>query len=317
MSAAAGPAAGPRVSVVGDIAADYYLVLPPRRGGDEKRTATRSLWLPGGTGANAAVAAAALGSSVRLYSVVGTDHLGDWLVEAVASRGVVTSGIRVLPGSSTQATILLDGGGRQVIVARGVADRLDEVDPEQIGGADITYVCGSGAAIAKIAKAGTGARLVAGVEAGMADDADLAGALRSVDLVITNSAGWAAVAGRAAGPVTVVETRGPKGAVIHAPPGPDERIAGIAADTVDATGAGDCFAGALCHYLASGLELAAACRLAVVAAGLSTQALGAQAALPSDADVRAALARQPAPRQGRHPALRHGRPPAPRQGRQR
>jgi len=285
--------------VVGDIAADYYLVLPPRRGGDEKRTARRSLWLPGGTGANAAVAAAALGSSVRLYSVVGTDHLGDWLVEAVASRGVVTSGIRVLPGSSTQATILLDDGGRQVIVARGVADRLDEVDPEQIGGADITYVCGSGAAIAKIANAGTGARLVAGVEAGMAGDTGLAGALSMVDVLITNSAGWAMVAGGAAERVTAVETRGPEGAVIHTPRRPDEQIAGIAADAVDATGAGDCFAGALCHYLASGLELAAAGWLAVAAAALSTQALGAQTALPTDAEVRAAAARQSAPRQGR------------------
>ena len=50
----------------------------------------------------------------------------------------------------------------------------------------------------------------------------------------------------------------------------------MAVAAVDATGAGDCFAGALCHYLQTGLELAAAVRLAVAAAALSTRALGAQ-----------------------------------------
>jgi sugar/nucleoside kinase (ribokinase family) len=281
--------------VIGDIAADYYLLLPPQRQGDEKRTATSTLRLPGGTGANAAVAAASLGSQVRLYSMVGTDHLGNWLMESVASRGVITSAVRVLPGTSTQATILLEAGRRQVIVDRGVADRLDEVDPEQIGAADITYVTGSSTAITRIAKAGTSRRLVAGIEADIATDPDLPTTFKNVDLLITNSAGWASVSGRAGGVVTAVETRGPEGAVIHAPSRPDEHIPGIGADTVDATGAGDCFAGALCHYLADGLELIAACRLAVAAAGLSTEALGAQTALPTDAQVRAAVGRQPTP----------------------
>jgi len=280
--------------VIGDIAADYYLLLPPQRQGDEKRTATSSLRLPGGTGANAAAAAASLGSRVRLYSAVGTDHLGNWLVESVASRGVITSAVRVLPGTSTQATILLEAGRRQVIVDRGVADHLDEVDPGQIGAADITYVTGSSAAITRIAKAGTSRPLVAGIEADMADP-DLATISKNVDLLITNSAGWASASRRAAGVVTAVETRGPEGVVIHTPSRPDEHIPSVGADTVDATGAGDCFAGALCHYLASGLALAAACRLAAAAAGLSTEALGAQTALPTDAQVRAAVGRQPTP----------------------
>jgi sugar/nucleoside kinase (ribokinase family) len=244
--------------------------------------------LPGGTGANAAVTAASLGSQVRLYSVVGTDHLGNWLMESVASRGVVTSEVRVIPGASTQATILLGAEHRQVIVDRGVADHLDDVDPGQLAAASITYVTGSSAAITKIARAGISSRLVAGVEADMTDDPDLAGALRDVDLLVTNAAGWANVSGRVAGSVTAVETRGHEGAVIHTPSHPDEHIPGIDAHTVDATGAGDCFAGALCHYLASGAGLTIAGRLAVAAAGLSTQALGAQAALPTDAEVRAA-----------------------------
>src|SRR5262249_29986191 len=125
------PAGKPAVNVIGDVAADYYLMLPRRHGGDEKRTASSSLRLPGGTGANAAVTAAVLGSQVTLYSVVGTDQLGSWLMAAIAARGVSTSGVRVVPGDTTQATILLEPGDRQVIVDRGIADRLDEVKPEQ------------------------------------------------------------------------------------------------------------------------------------------------------------------------------------------
>jgi ribokinase len=298
VNTAAGPAAEPRIGVVGDIAVDYYLLLPPQRSGDEKTTATSSFRVPGGTGANAAAAAAALGSQVTLYSAVGTDHLGGWLVESLASRGIDTGGVRTLPGSTTQATILLDASGRQVIVDRGVADRLDEVDPAQIGATDVVYVTGSSAAIRRIAQAGTPGRVVAGIEASMANDDRLGSVLGKADLVLTNSAGWIMFARQTAGAVIVVETRGPEGAVIHAPSRPDEHIPGIGVETADATGAGDCFAGALCHYLASGLELTPACRLAVAAAGLSTRALGGQAALPTDAEVRAAAARPPARPQG-------------------
>jgi ribokinase len=276
--------------VVGDLAADHYLVVPPRHKDDEKRTATSSLWLPGGTGANAAVTAAVLGSQVTLYSFVGTDMLGPWLIPALAARGVSMGGVQVVPGKTTQATILIEPGDRQVIVDRGVADRLDDVDPGQLGAADVVYVTGSATAIGRIARAGARGLLIAGIEAGMADHADLAGQIRNADLVITNSAGWA-IFRRHADVLTAIETRGPEGAVIHTPAKPDQHIPGITVDAVDETGAGDCLAGTLCHYLAAGLDLAAACRLAVVAAGLSTLGLGAQGSLPTDAEVRAAAAR--------------------------
>lgn len=301
MGQAAVPAAAPRISVIGDIALDYYLVLAPRCGGDEKRAVTRSFRLPGGTGANAAVAAAVLGSQVTLYSAVGTDHLGDWLIESVASRGVGTAQVRKLAGASTQATILIDGDARQVIVDPGVAGRIADIGPGQLAAADVVYVTGSGEAVRRIAGSGPGARVVAGVEAGMAGDEGLIGALRQADLVITNSAGWALISGQTAGVMTVVETRGREGAVIHAPARPDERLPGLAVQAADATGAGDCLAGALCHYLASGLDLAAAARLAVAAAGLSTRALGAQTALPADGEVREAAARQNAPARSGEP----------------
>lgn len=200
-----------------------------------------------------------LGSQVTLHSFAGTDTLGPWLIAALAARGVRTDGVRIVPGNTTQATILVEPGDRRVIVDRGVADRLDEIHPGQIVPADVVYVTGSAAAIARIAGAGAGSLVVAGPEAGMAAHADLAAQIRNADLAITNAAGWAVFSKHAAS-VTAVETQGSRGAVIHTPSKPDQHIPGIAVDAVDETGAGDCLAGALCHYLAAGLGLAAACR---------------------------------------------------------
>lgn len=282
-----------RVCVVGDLAVDYYLQLPsrsrsPRGEGDEKITAEYAIRLPGGTGANAAVTARLLGSKVSLHSAVGDDPPGRWLTDAVAARGVCTDGVQVFPGTSTHATIVLDGSSRQVIVDRGVADRLDTLAPPLTTRTDIVYLTGSGAAVRRMADAGLAGHLIGGIETGMADTPGLANALRSLDLVITNTAGRAAFAGQFPEGLAVIETRGPDGVTIHHSAGHAEPVPAVPAQAVDATGAGDCFAGALCHYLRTGLDLSAAVQLAVAAAALSTRALGAQTALPTDAEVRTA-----------------------------
>jgi 2-dehydro-3-deoxygluconokinase len=59
---------------------------------------------------------------------------------------------------------------------------------------------------------------------------------------------------------------------------------------VDATGAGDCFAGCLLARLAAGDELVHAARAANVAAALSTLGVGAVAPLPTWPQVQAAMA---------------------------
>jgi len=58
---------------------------------------------------------------------------------------------------------------------------------------------------------------------------------------------------------------------------------------VDATGAGDTFAGALLARLVAGDDIEAAARYAAVAAALSTQGYGAVAPIPSAEQVRAAM----------------------------
>lgn len=69
-------------------------------------------------------------------------------------------------------------------------------------------------------------------------------------------------------------------------------MASFAVDTVDATGAGDCFAGAAVARLVAGDALLDAARYANAAAALTTTAYGAIAAIPPRDRVRAFLAAQ-------------------------
>ena len=254
-----------QVCVIGDVAADCFVQLPagyaaPGRAGsaaaDEKIAAERVTWLPGGTGANAAVTAAVLGSAVSLHSAVGDDPQGRWLTDAVAARGVDATGIAAFRGTSTQAFVLLSAAGRQVIVDRGAARHLVTLEVPRTTSADVVYVTGSGPAIRRVVTAGLAGRIVAGIECGMADELGGADVLGGAHLIITNAAGWQRFAGRLPAGVTVIETQGSRGVAIRYGSGRCDQVPAVAADTVDATGAGDCFAGAVCHYLRAGLESA-------------------------------------------------------------
>jgi 2-dehydro-3-deoxygluconokinase len=68
-------------------------------------------------------------------------------------------------------------------------------------------------------------------------------------------------------------------------------ISGHAVDCVDATGAGDCFAGCLLARLTQGEDFWSAVRYANAAAALTTTGYGAVAPLPRPADVIALLGR--------------------------
>jgi len=71
-----------------------------------------------------------------------------------------------------------------------------------------------------------------------------------------------------------------------------QRIAAYAVKAVDATGAGDCFAGAFATRLVNGDDPFVAARYANAAAALATTGFGAVAPLPRDADVRSLIARE-------------------------
>lgn len=93
-----------------------------------------------------------------------------------------------------------------------------------------------------------------------------------------------------AGAPTVVLKLGKDGAIV-ATAQERLRISGHDVDAVDATGAGDCFAGALMARLVDGDTLGEAARYANAAAALTTTGFGAVAPIPSPVAVREFLAR--------------------------
>jgi 2-dehydro-3-deoxygluconokinase len=87
----------------------------------------------------------------------------------------------------------------------------------------------------------------------------------------------------------VVLKLGREGAMVCTREGPRVRLPGHAVAAVDATGAGDTFAGAFLARIVAGEDPVAAARYANAAAALSTTGYGAVAPIPRAAQVRALL----------------------------
>jgi len=79
--------------------------------------------VPGGKGANQAVAAAALGATVRMVGCVGPDEYGRLARENLAARGVDVRSVRKVSEPTGVALILVDERGRNLIAVAPGANR--------------------------------------------------------------------------------------------------------------------------------------------------------------------------------------------------
>jgi ribokinase len=111
-----------RLVVVGSINLDLVSVAPriPLRG--ETLTATSFGTFPGGKGANQAVAAARLGTSVSMIGRLGNDAFGNELRTNLQSAGVDVAAVDVVPTSSGVAQIITEEKGENVIVVAAGAN---------------------------------------------------------------------------------------------------------------------------------------------------------------------------------------------------
>ncbi len=88
--------------------------------------------------------------------------------------------------------------------------------------------------------------------------------------------------------VVIIETRGAGGAMIHAG-GRNKEVPAPPVETLDSTGAGDCFNGVFAAGLLEGMELRLAVRRAVVASALSVTRAGARNGMPRRDELEAAM----------------------------
>jgi len=271
------------IAVIGDVALDYTIEVHPGSGADEKKKVARSSRALGGTAANTAAQIVKLGTRAELVSVIGDDDTGEWLRRQLKSVGIGSKSIATRAGSSTFVTIVLEDFARNVYVDLGVGEEIHIENYEAIAAVDLIYVSYAPQVIRDLVRRGYGPRLVVGLEHWMTD-ADVLEASKQARLIITNSAGLNTLDLDGFGDVVV--THGAAGVELRQHGRLVESIPAVLVDAVDATGAGDSFAGALCHSIANGDELVESIRFAAAVAALSTLAVGAQEAQPTMGQVK-------------------------------
>lgn len=250
--------------------------------------------LPGGKGANQAVAAARLGADVAFVGRVGDDDAGRRLRDGLTAEGVDVTHVRVDADAPTGvALIAVDRAGENtIVVSSGANARVSAADVEAardvLANAAVTLVqheVPEDAVAAAIAAAGGTVVL---------NPAPARPIVAPVDVLVPNRGELEALAGRAGDPVelarsldsarAVVVTLGNEGAAVIEG-SRVERIPAPRVDAVDTTGAGDAFCGALAQALDAGADLVEAARWAVRAAAASVTKPGAQGGLPRRADL--------------------------------
>ncbi|WP_404869935.1 ribokinase [Kitasatospora griseola] len=292
------------ITVVGSVNRDLVLTVQdlPRPG--ETVLAERFVEGVGGKGANQAVAAARLGSRVRLVARVGAD--AETILRALATEGVdVTAVLPAADASTGIASVVVDRAGENTIVVNpGANAALTVADlPEQLSGAGEVLLVQHEIAPEVVAAAVLRAREQGGTVVLNPAPARPVGSdvLAAVDVLVPNLGELATLldVARPTGPDgardlleraelpcgAVVVTLGADGALVKQPGRPAVHLPAPVVDAVDTVGAGDTFCGALADSLARGGDLLSAAERAVRAASLAVTGLGAQSSMPTAAQL--------------------------------
>lgn len=292
-----------RVVVVGSINMDLVAVAPRFVEPGETMLGEHFVSVPGGKGANQAVAAARLGAEVALIGALGDDGFGRELRAGLAAEGIALDHVHTVEGSSGIAVIEVAGGENRIVVVPGANYRLTpervEAARDLLARADAVLVqletpLETVEATVRLARR-LGVPAILNPAPAQALPADW---LRLCSYVTPNQHELASLLGAGAdedfrelmkrAPCPVVLTRGAEGAW-YREDGEPAHQPGFKVEAVDTTGAGDTFNGALAVYLGEGLPTAV--RKACAAAALSVSRLGAQGGMPRAAELQALLER--------------------------
>jgi ribokinase len=261
------------LTVVGSINLDLVARVErlPRAG--ETVTGHDFVRVPGGKGANQAVAAARLGARVRMVGAVGDDPLAEEALAGLHEAGVELELTRA--GTTGIALILVDDTGEnQIVVVPGANDHVAPTSP---GGA---VLCQLEVPDDVVHAAARSAGFFA-LNAAPARPIDI-----EPDLLIVNRLEHEVVS---RGKLVAV-TYGADGAALFEDGAEIARATPPHVDALDGTAAGDAFAACLVVSLLEGRDRAEALRRACAAGAVAASRFGAQPSLPAADDVAAILA---------------------------
>lgn len=305
------------VVVVGSVNMDLVGRAPRLPVPGETLSGVSFATIPGGKGANQAVAAARLGARTAFLGCVGDDAFGGVLRSGLEAEGIDCRGLRTVSGVSTGvALIMVDDAARNgILIIPGANGRLEEVDldrnePRLAGArvvamqleiplATVTHAVSRARALGKLVVLNPAPaqplppELLTGVDYLVPNEIEAA-ALSGLPVDSIEAAAAAGRRLREAGARNVIVTLGGRGVVAvtadgarhHQPP---------TVHAVDTTAAGDTFIGGLCTALVEDATLEEAIRFAQAAAALSVTRFGAQTSIPHRRELPQGGAAEAAP----------------------
>lgn len=299
------------IVVFGSINMDLTTYVPalPRPG--ETLMGSSYITVPGGKGANQAVAAARLGAPTAFVGRIGADSFGEQARSAVAAEGVDMSAVAVDDGNGTGLAVISvdEAAENAIIVISGANMALDESDVARcaalLGDAEVLMLQMEAPLTASLDVAR------AAQECGVTIVFDPAPASRLpqesyalFDVITPNEGETEVLLGErpttptaaqaaarrlcARGAAAAVVKMGARGAA-YATLNESDFIRGFAVKTVDTVAAGDAFNGALAVALREGQPLPQAVRWACAAGALATTRPGAAPSMPTRAEVERLL----------------------------
>jgi ribokinase len=266
------------------------------------------IMVPGGKGANQAVAAAKLGAEVYFAAKLGEDMFGKQSLNNLKKEGVKTKYVTCTEQAPSGVALIMvdEQGNNLIVVAPGANQKLSAEDIRKAE----SCIASSGALVVQLEVPLSTVEFAAGLaySHGVPVVLDPAPAqklspelLKIVDVLKPNeteaqiltgvevtdkdSAREAAERLLECGVKTVILTMGAKGFLMAGGNGM-EFVAGIKVNAVDATAAGDAFTGSLAVKMAEGKTLREAALFANYVAALSVTKMGAQPSMPTLQEVK-------------------------------
>lgn len=294
----------PDILVVGSLNADLVVRTPRFPQPGETISGEDLQVIPGGKGANQAVAAARLGSNVSMLGRVGKDNFGDFLLDNLKSNNVDIQLVHRDDASTGTATIIVDANGQNsIVLSAGANGKVTFSDVELASFSDFNLLLlqleipiPTVLSAAKLAKE-NGTRVLLNP----APAQELPDELISLaDFIIPNETELSLLTGmevkdipsseQAAkkllrrGVQNVIVTLGEKGALIVNKDF-SAHIETFKVEIVDTTAAGDSFIGGFATALLQNKSLEEAVRYGCATGALAATKFGAQPSLPTKEEV--------------------------------
>lgn len=303
------------IIVFGSLNVDIVLPVPSMpRPGDTILCSEYQL-LPGGKGANQAVAAAKAGSKVKMFGSIGQDEFASILRSSLENADVEISSLQIVEKPTGCATICVDEGGENMITVASGANLLADASmiPDGLLTPETTLVLQM-----EVPAEQNWSLIDRAHQAGIRTILNLAPAraipeeiLQKLSFLVLNQIeatmlalhlGFDVISPTIAARriaakygLTTIVTLGAEGAFACSSL-ESWTVPAMPIKAVDTTAAGDAFVGVFAASLDKGLPIDQSLRRATVASGLACLSVGAQPSLPTTKQIEESLSKVPTPR---------------------